>query len=173
MVRTPKTHSQKPSSSSSALPLPVAPLDISAAERFATVYDSSGITSIGTSFIGPAVDLSQRSVSRKRSAHGPPSSGIPSSSKLLKSTSSFDSSLPSAVGMARTHSAPSSSSSHPLPVNSPIVPSPLSLSQTDLDSDDLVLSRLDSLDMALIRGDLDLARRRMVELRRAYNSSRQ
>ena len=42
----------------------------------------------------------------------------------------------------------------------------------DVDSDD-VLSRLDALDMALIRGDLDLARRRMLELRRAYNASRE
>jgi hypothetical protein len=112
------------------------------------------------------IKLSDPSLSRKRSALAPPTSAIPSSSKVLRPSKSSS-------GIRRTSSAVSSSSSMPSPlVFSPSLSSlrpliPASSSPMAVDPpEDQILLLLDALEFAIDRGNLDDARNRIRALRK-------
>jgi hypothetical protein len=109
------------------------------------------------------IDLTNPSVSRKRSALGPPSSAAPSSSKVLRAT-------PSMSAIRHSSSMASSSPSIPSPlVFSTSLPSPLAGSSSAMvidPSEDHMLLLLDALEFAIDKGNLDDARMRIQALRK-------
>jgi hypothetical protein len=131
-----------------------------------TVYDSAGV-SLGWVSKVPAVGLASSSLSRKRSALSPPSSGEPSSSKILRSAKSSS-------AIVRTSSAMSTSTSLPSPlVFSPSLPAHLPITLPVLPArmvvdppEDQVLLLLDALEFAIDKGNLGDARNRIRALRK-------
>lgn len=147
-------------------PLPSSSTSTSADVPFSRVYDAGGAP-IGRVAKVPKVDLSDpavgRTVSRKRSALSPPSSGAPSSSKILRPA-------PSMSAINRTSSAMSSSSSMPSPLAfSTSLPLNLGSSSSAMVVDppeDQVLLLLDAIEFSLDRGNLNDARMRIGALRK-------
>lgn len=128
---------------------------------FRTVYDAAGGL-LGQVTKPPTVDLTNPSLSRKRSALASPSTAVPSASKVLRP------SISSSV-IRRTSSAISSSPLLPSPlVLSPSLPSGLGSSSPMVvdPPEDQVLLLLDALEFAIERGNLEDARMRIRALRK-------
>lgn len=123
------------------------------------IYDKVGVA-IGSASNPPTIDLTNPVLNRKRSALGPPSTGVPSSSKVLRPA--FSSSA-----IRRTSSAHSSSPSLPSPlVFSPSLPMAPSSSMVVDPPEDQILLLLDALEFAIERGNLEDVRMRIRALRK-------
>jgi len=126
-----------------------------------------GNVPLGNISVPSFVNRADPLLTRKRSALAPPSSAVPSSSKVLRQAQSTS-------AIRRTSSAVSSSSSLPSPlVFSPSLPSHLSLAPPVLParmvvdpSEDQVLLLLDALEFAIDKGNLVDARKRIQALRK-------